>query len=85
MNKSTLIIFCITFLAALWIIQPRASLAQTKSFSGVIPFITTTGSFGLFNENDGKIYIYDNNLSTCVFKGQLDELGKPVRTITETP
>ena len=80
MNK-TIIAVCLTILAAAWIIRPHTTLAQSKSFAGVYPFVTASGLFGLFNQSDGKIYIYNNNLSECIYKGQAGDLGEPIAKI----
>lgn len=60
------------------------SIAQDTpkySFPGVAPFNTPSGRFGLFEQGTGKIYLYDDNLSECVFIGQLKKLGEPIEKL----
>ncbi len=77
MNKTTVAlgisIACVCFLLG----QTLSSKAEGKNFTGVMPFMTSAGYFGLFNQNDGKVYIYDGDINKCVFEGKIDELGKP--------
>lgn len=59
-------------------VKSTAEEAMTYSFPGVAPFNTPSGRFGLFEQGTGKIYLYDDNLSECVFIGQLKKLGEPI-------
>ena len=61
----------------------QPSLAQSKSYNSIIPFITASGRVCFFDQSKGKIYIYDNDLTTCLFIGELDELGKPLKIIKD--
>ena len=63
--------------------QLRHSAALANKFDGVIPFSTASGLIGFFNQNDGKIYIYDGNLQNCIFVSQMLELGRPIIKIIE--
>ena len=62
-------------------LQQKQSLANTNSFNGVIPFTTVGGLMGFFNQNDGKVYLYDGNLQNCILVSQLEELGQPIKKI----
>jgi|GEM_PF-1971351 len=79
MNKWILGSLIISATALILPITTHQIMAQNRNFSNVVPFSTSAGRLGFFDQGDGKIYIYDNNLSECIFKGQLDELGKPLR------
>ena len=57
------------------------SFAQNKSFAGVTTFTTPAGRVGFFEQGTGIIYLYDNNLNECVFKGKLNNLGDPIEKI----
>jgi len=81
MNKMNITVLCLTILAAAWIMRPNTTMAEGKSFAGVYPFVTASGLFGVFDQNNGKVFIYNNDLSQCVYKGQLGELGAPVEKI----
>lgn len=58
--------------------QLKHSAASANKFDGVVPFSTEGGLMGFFNQNDGKIYLYDGNLQNCVLVSQMDELGRPI-------
>lgn len=82
--KNNLYMFvCVTLLIfmSIFIGSTMTSMAQGKSFAGVVLFNTPAGRLGFFEQNTGKIYLYDDNLSRCVFIGQLMELGQPIQEI----
>jgi hypothetical protein len=84
MNKiSTYLLLTITVLCLI-LVATRQSHAQDKSFAGIIPFVTSNDRVGFLNQTNGRIYIYDSNVSKCLFIGQIDSLGKPINVITET-
>jgi len=87
MNKK-FIITVITLLAlniGVLLMASSKIFAQSESFHNVIPFFTSS-RMGFFNQNSGKIYIYDNNLENCLFVGHLQELGEPiVKDVENTP
>lgn len=56
-------------------------LENSHSFPGVNSFTTPSGRFGFFEQGTGRIYIYDDNISNCVFIGQLKALGEPIEQI----
>ena len=76
MNKSTFLPLIAALAISFLLGQTFTVKAENKGFAGVIPFSTAAGMIGFFNQNDGKVYIYDNNVSTCLFEGKIDELGK---------
>ncbi len=53
-----------------------------KGFSGVMPFISGSDRLGFFNQNNGRIYIYDAHFSQCLYIGQISELGAPIQSIS---
>ena len=59
--------------------------AQSKSFVGILPFVTSSDRMGFLDQSNGRIYLYDNNFSQCVFIGQLQELGQPIQVVTTNP
>jgi hypothetical protein len=65
------------------------SVAQTTSFAGVVPFSTSGGYVGFFEQNSGKVYIYDDKLTDCVQISQIQQLGEPTLSLksqkSETP
>lgn len=62
-------------------IQSTAQESSEKNFAGVNIFSTPSGRVGFFEPHTGKIYLYDDNLRTCVFTGQLKELGQPIEEL----
>lgn len=85
MKNKFYVLACITVLvfASIFIGSTMNSMAQEggRNFSGVSLFNTPAGRLGFFEQNTGKIYLYDDNLSRCVFIGQLKELGQPIEKI----
>ena len=71
----SLVVLGLTVLA---VSLPHKLMAQGKNFNNVVPFGTATGRVGFFDQNSGKIYIYDNNVHECVFTGHLTDLGSPI-------
>ncbi len=86
MNNSLYRSIClmVLILGSIFIGSTVKSIAQdapTYSFPGVAPFNTPSGRFGLFEAGTGRIYLYDDNLTNCVFVGQLKKLGEPIEKI----
>lgn len=79
MNKLTYILAGLTVILAVLVLRAPTTQAETNgaSFAGVIPFINSTGYLGLFNQNTGKIYMYNSDLTKCVYEGKIEQLGKP--------
>ena len=55
---------------------------QTKNFTGVVPFVTNNDRVGFFDQKNGRIYVYDNNISQCLYVGQIQDLGQPVQAVS---
>ena len=52
-------------------------------FDRVIPFATSGGLIGFFDQKTGHVYIYDGNLKDCVLISRIEALGssmKPIKT-----
>ncbi len=81
MNQRTIIIVTLGILLTILALRPVKTMAEGPSFAGVIPFATSAGSIGFFNQTNGKVYVYDGDLATCIFEGQFQELGKAVTKI----
>ena len=82
MNKITA--FLVVLITALSFILGATvqGKAQNKSFAGIIPFGTTGDRIGFLDQTNGRIYVYDNNISQCVFTGQITGLGQPIEIIS---
>lgn len=59
----------------------QRSTAQSKNFYTVVPFVTQAGRMGFFDQENGKIYIYDNDVKSPLFVAQLTDLGMPIEQI----
>ena len=75
----TIMALCFTLGAA---IQGGAEeKVRSRSFAGVIPFVTSNDRVGFFDQNNGRFYMYDSDVAKCVFVGQIHSLGKPIEAI----
>ena len=81
MNKKAYLLFIVVAILGLGLLIATQSKASGRSFAGVVPFTTSGDRFGFFDQSNGKIYLYDSNISQCVFTGQLEDLGKPIQAI----
>jgi len=84
MNKKVSLLLMGIIVLSCGLLVATTSKATGKSFAGVVPFATSGDRFGFFDQNDGKIYLYDSNISQCVFRGQLEDLGKPIQAVDVT-
>jgi hypothetical protein len=78
MKRSIFILVAILAGIASSFLITAQSRAQSTNFLNVIPFSSPSGRLGFFDQNTGKIFIYDNDARECVFRGQMLELGKPI-------
>ncbi|MFH0754527.1 MAG: hypothetical protein V2A70_08180 [Candidatus Omnitrophota bacterium] len=86
MRKLTFSCLIIAMAAAIYSTFCATQLAaQSGGFFNVIPIATNAGRIGFFDQNNGKLYIYDGDGKTCLFSGQLKELGNPLESISSTP
>jgi hypothetical protein len=83
MNTWLLSLLAITLTALTISVWPHQLMAQSKTFANVIPFATSTDRIGFFDQNSGSVYIYDNNLSECVFKGKMSDLGGTIHKLSD--
>lgn len=85
MNKITtflmIIITALSFILGATMQSKAQSKAENKSYAGIIPFVSPSERLGFFNQNNGRIYMYDNNFSQCVFVGQVEDLGQPIQGV----
>lgn len=88
MNKMTLFlviaIMALSFMLGATVQSKAQVKVQGASFVGVLPFVTTSNRVGFFDQNSGKVYIYDENLGQCLFIGQISGLGKPIDVIAKS-
>jgi hypothetical protein len=61
----------------------KPSSANPGSFDGVMPFTTSGGLIGFFDQKDGKVYLYDGNLENCLLAAQMEQLGKAAKPISK--
>ena len=79
MNKITVFLLIVIMTLSFIVGATMQGKAQNKSFAGVIPFVSSTDRVGFFDQSSGKIYMYDSDLSECLFVGQLAGLGQPIQ------
>ena len=59
MDKKTSLLLIITACLSFFLGQTISTKAEGRGFSGVIPFNTPAGMLGFFDQNNGKIYVYE--------------------------
>ena len=81
MNKSFLYGFlsAIIFMSAVGVWMGKKSEAQATSFAGVYPFWTSGGMMGFFDQADGRVYLYDQNLENLFMISRLEKLGNKMK------
>ena len=84
MNKFTLFLIMVITILSFSLGATMQGHASNKNFIGVIPFITSNNRVGFFDQNNGRIYMYDDNISQCLFSGQLSELGQEIQTLNKS-
>ncbi len=62
----------------------KPSTAQAVRFDGVVPFATTAGFMGFFDQKDGKIYLYDQDMKECITTAQVETLGAPLKMLQKS-
>jgi len=85
MNKITTFLVIIIIALSFMLGTTSQSKAQQKSFIGILPFVTTSNRVGFFDQNTGRIYMYDDNISQCIYIGQMNQLGQPVNVVSAGP
>jgi hypothetical protein len=86
MNKPLFQTLCLFIIALSCILVFTAGRSQAApvamhSFPGTTAFATPSGRVGFFEQGTGRIYIYDDNLSECLYIGQMVALGEPVEKL----
>ena len=84
MNKMTIFLLILIVFLGISLTTTIQSKAQTKGFAGVMPFISSNNRMGFFDQNNGKIYMYDDNISQCLFVGQVTALGEKIIKLTKS-
>ena len=82
--RNTVLIMLVVLVVVLSLVlfsKAKVSSANPGSFDGVMPFTTSEGLIGFFDQKDGKVYIYDGSLTNCMQVSQIDELGKAAKVI----
>jgi hypothetical protein len=85
MNKLTAFLLIAIMALSFVLGTTLQSKAQNKNFVGILPFMTSGDRVGFLDQNNGRIYLYDSNVSQCLFVGQIQALGKPIQPITVNP
>ena len=82
MNKTTAFLLIVITTLSFILGATMQSKAQDKNYSGIVPFVTTTDRVGFMDQSNGRIYVYDSNISQCLFVGQIQTLGQPIQVIS---
>jgi hypothetical protein len=82
MNKLTTLLVVVIMALSFTLGTTMPSKAQNKSFVGILPFMSDNGRVGFLDQNNGRVYLYDNNISQCLFVGQIQNLGQPIQVIS---
>ena len=85
MNKTTAFLVIVITALSFVLGATIQSKAQNKSYAGIMPFVTSNDRVGFLDQNSGKIYMYDSNISQCVFVGQIQSLGQPIQALVANP
>jgi len=85
MNKITLFLVIVIGALSFCLGTTKQSKAQDKNFTGIIPFVISNDRVGFFDQSNGRVYIYDNHISQCLFIGQIQSLGQPVNAVSSNP
>jgi len=85
MNKMTAFLLIAITVVSLTFAATMQCKAQSKSYAGILPFVTSNDRIGFLDQTSGRVYIYDNNISQCLFVGQIQSLGQPIQVISSNP
>lgn len=77
--KKILFLNVLVLAAAVFLFFQKPLAAQTSGFYRVFPLVTAAGQVGFFDQQDGKLYVYDAKLEDCIFIVQIDKLGEPLK------
>ena len=78
MNKITIFLMIVITALSFSLVTTMQSKAQNKSYASIVPF-AAGDHLGFLDQSNGRVYIYDNNFSQCVFQGQMKALGQPIQ------
>jgi len=84
MNKITVFLVIIITALSFSLVATMQCKAQNKSYAGVVPFMTSSDRLGFLDQTNGRVYMYDNNFSQCVFVGQIQALGQPIQVLSKS-
>jgi hypothetical protein len=82
MNKTTAFLLIVITALSFILGATVQSKAQNKNYSGIVPFATGGDRIGFFDQSNGRVYIYDNNIVNCLFVAQIQSLGQPINIIS---
>jgi len=85
MNKTTAFLLIVIIALSFILGTTIPSKAQNKNYTGIQVFITGNNRVGFLDQSNGRIYLYDSNISQCTFVGQIQSLGDPIQVISSNP
>jgi len=68
------------FLSYIFLLKTQSGFAQKKDFAHVVPFVLDEGELCLFDQTEGKLYLYDKRWEKCALTIEISELGEPLKT-----
>jgi len=83
MNKITIFLTIVIMALCFCLGSTMQGRAQDKNFTGILPFVTSNDRVGFLDQSNGRIYMYDSNISQCLFVGQIQSLGQPINVISQ--
>ena len=81
MNKISIFLMIVIVALSFTLGTTMQSKAQDKSYSSIVPFVTAN-RVGFLDQSNGRIYMYDSNITQCLFVGQIQSLGQPIQAIS---
>jgi len=82
MNKLTAFLMVVITALCFVLGTTIQSKAQNKAYTTIVPFPTGVDRVGFLDQSNGRIYVYDSNMTKCIFVGQIESLGKPVTEVS---
>ena len=57
------------------------SIAQEANYYRTFPYGLGGGQVGFFDQQSGRVYVYDNDLKRCIYITRITELGQPMERL----
>jgi len=84
MNKISVFLVIVIMALSFGLGTTMQSKAQDKNYTGIVPFVTSNNRVGFLDQSNGRIYVYDSNITNCLFVGQIQNLGEPINIVSSS-